>query len=80
MAGTLNSLTPDTAGNFYGTAFYDPDGVGMLFKVAPQGDGWTCNQIFSFRKSGQYGPDRPDGGVVVDAQWEHLRHLGEWRA
>jgi uncharacterized repeat protein (TIGR03803 family) len=65
--GLWNSLTPDSSGNLYGTAFWDPDGVGMLFKVVPQGNGWTCTQIYSFRGSGQYGPSQPEGGIVLDA-------------
>jgi uncharacterized repeat protein (TIGR03803 family) len=65
--GPVNNLTFDAAGNLYGTARYDPDGVGMLFQVVPQGDGWTCNLIYSFRLSGEYGPDQPNGSVILDS-------------
>jgi len=63
--GLVNNLTSDSAGNLYGTAFWDPDGVGSLFKLV-RSNGWTCNQIYSFRNSGQYGPGDPRGSVALD--------------
>jgi len=63
--GLVDNLTFDSAGNLYGTAFWDPDGVGSLFKLV-RSNGWTCNQIYSFRDSGQYGPGDPRGSVVLD--------------
>ncbi len=55
-------LILDTVGNLYGTAEYGgADYVGVVYKLAPSGSGWTQSVIYTFPDFGQ-----PFGGLISD--------------
>jgi uncharacterized repeat protein (TIGR03803 family) len=64
------ALIFDTAGNLYGTSFFDGStGHGLVFEFIPSGDTWTENVLYSF----QGGNDgAAPVGVVADAGFNHL--------
>ena len=41
-------LTPDGAGNFYGTTLAGGTGYGTVYKLAPSGSGWTLTTLYAF--------------------------------
>ena len=66
----IGGLTLDSAGNFYGTteeggnaACFGYGGCGEIFKLAPDGSGWTLSTIATF--DGAHGAS-PQGGVIID--------------
>jgi uncharacterized repeat protein (TIGR03803 family) len=63
----VSGLTPDNAGNFYGTTSYGgANGYGCVYELSPAlGGGWTETVIYSF--DGSVGLNiNPYGGVIFD--------------
>lgn len=56
----------DAAGNLYGTTFGGANGYGTVFKLSPNGSGWTEDTLYAFQSSNN-GGGNPYGGVVFDA-------------
>jgi uncharacterized repeat protein (TIGR03803 family) len=62
------SLTPDGAGNFYGTTRYGGLGFGNVFKLSTNGSGgWNETVLYTFPSAG--GPDGafPTGSLMFDS-------------
>jgi len=61
-------LTPDAAGNLYGTApLYGKGGGGTVFQLAPSGSGWVASTLYYFTiqsENGYY----PLSGLIFDSQ------------
>jgi uncharacterized repeat protein (TIGR03803 family) len=56
----------DNAGNLYGTAAFGGTGqVGIVYKLAPSGSGWTESTIYTFTQQSDGG--EPYGGLIFDA-------------
>jgi uncharacterized repeat protein (TIGR03803 family) len=67
----FGSLLMDGPGNLYGTTFYGGTGYygGTVFKLAPNGTGWTETVLYNFcSQGGSYCTDgaEPNGGLVMD--------------
>jgi len=76
-AGPVAGLTPDAAGNLYGTTYYGGSiagqcwepGCGVVFKMTHRGSGWTETPIYKFQgvPDGTYPAARvilgPDGAL-----------------
>lgn len=64
--GPADSLTIDSAGNLYGTAYKDgANSEGSVFELSPTGQGWVFTDLHDF--SGGSDGCNPNGGVVLDA-------------
>jgi uncharacterized repeat protein (TIGR03803 family) len=64
--GPYNYLTFDAAGNIYGTTNRDGAiGDGSVFKLSPNGGGWTFTDLYDFTNGTDGG--FPYGSVAVDA-------------
>jgi uncharacterized repeat protein (TIGR03803 family) len=64
--GPYNFLTFDSHGNLYGTTNRDGAfGDGSVFKLTPNGSGWTFADLYDFTNGNDGG--FPYGGVAVDA-------------
>jgi len=69
-AGPDGKLSWDPAGNLYGTTSQGGGGVGSVFQLSPQMNGWTETELYAFCPLGP--PNCPDGfyplaGVTFDA-------------
>jgi uncharacterized repeat protein (TIGR03803 family) len=63
--GPWGTLTMDSAGNLYGTAYNDGIyGYGSVFKMTPGNGGWTFTDLHDFDSSDGA---NPIGGVTLDA-------------
>jgi uncharacterized repeat protein (TIGR03803 family) len=61
------SLTPDGAGNFYGTTTYGGLGYGTVFELSPsEGGGWTETVLYAFT-GGSDGALPYTSGVISDS-------------
>ena len=59
-------VTVDASGNLYGTSsFGGANGVGVVYKLSPNGSGWTETVLYSF--TGQNDGQNPVGGLILDA-------------
>ena len=56
-ANPQTALTPDRAGNLYGTAAFGGFGYGTLFKLTRRSQSWVFNVLYGFQSS--------DGGVPM---------------
>ncbi len=66
LPGAYDSLTMDSAGNFYGTTAKDgAHGLGSVFKLTRSNGGWTETDVYDFA-SGSEG-SIPYGSVLIDA-------------
>lgn len=63
----FSGLTPDNAGNFYGTTEYGcSSGLGCVYEISPvSGGGWTETVIYNF-DGGVDLDEMPLGGVIFD--------------
>jgi uncharacterized repeat protein (TIGR03803 family) len=60
-------LTPDSAGNLYGTTSAGgPNGGGTVFELTPSGGGWDFHVIYAFSWNGEQ--TGPFGGVTFDSE------------
>jgi uncharacterized repeat protein (TIGR03803 family) len=58
-------LIRDQAGNLYGVTYMGgANGDGVVYQMAPSGDGWTENVLHSFDAASDGA--NPDGGLIVD--------------
>jgi uncharacterized repeat protein (TIGR03803 family) len=59
-----SGITPDHAGNFYGSTFAGGNNFGSIYELTPNGSGWTGNNIYVFAdgSDGAY----PKAGVIFD--------------
>jgi uncharacterized repeat protein (TIGR03803 family) len=95
-ATPYSTLTPDSAGNLYGTTFAGGgSGIGTVYELSPNSGGWKETVLFSFDGTNGYGPE---GGVIFDSEgnlygttisdgkngygtvYELKRSKGVWRA
>jgi uncharacterized repeat protein (TIGR03803 family) len=66
-SGPDAGLTPDGAGNFYGSTFIGgTNGLGVVFKLTRTADGWTETVLYNF-KGGSEDGSNPAGNLVLDA-------------
>ncbi len=68
-AGAMSALTPDVAGNLYGTTFTaGAHNAGMVFELSPSGGGkWTETALYSFcSQSNCSDGGTPFAGVILD--------------
>jgi len=65
-ATPYSTLTPDSAGNLYGTTFAGgASGIGTVYELSPGSDGWKETTLFSFDGANGYGPE---SGVIFDSK------------
>jgi hypothetical protein len=62
-----SALTPDGAGNFYGTTSFGGLGYGTVYELSPNGSGgWIEAVLYRFTK-GSYGVSAYPSGVIFDS-------------
>jgi uncharacterized repeat protein (TIGR03803 family) len=70
------TLTPDSAGNLYGTTAEGGAGNGTVFEMSPSGGNWTFSSIYSLAFSGSEGVG-PSSDLVIDGAGNLYETAGE---